>query len=217
MVGIYKIINPKGRVYIGQSIDIEHRIDEYKKLSNCKYQIKLYRSLKKYGVDTHIFEILEECTPNQLNERERYYQDYYDVLGKNGLNCRLTSTNTKSGKNSLESNIKRSKTLSGVIRGPRPDVSERNKIIHSGKVITKEHREAISKKLKGKPHAYKGPRGVSLRIPVLQYTKDRKTLLNEYVSISEAAKSVNRGACDIHRVISGKGFSCAGFWWSYKD
>lgn len=35
--GIYKITNPKNRVYIGQSVDVRHRIYSYK-VSNCKDQ-----------------------------------------------------------------------------------------------------------------------------------------------------------------------------------
>jgi hypothetical protein len=32
IVGIYKITSPSGKVYIGQSINIERRIKEYKNL-----------------------------------------------------------------------------------------------------------------------------------------------------------------------------------------
>ena len=216
MIGIYKITNPNGKVYIGQSINIEHRFYQYSIITNCKSQIALFNSLKKYGPSSHTFEILEECNVDELNFKERYYQDYYNVLSESGLNCRLTTTKDKSGRNTLESNIKRSETLKGVKRGPRPDVVEKNKIIHKGKTISDAHKEAISKYFKGKPHPYQGPRGVTLRMPVLQYSKDRKILLNEYISISEAAKAVGRGGGDIHRVISGKGVSCAGFWWMYK-
>jgi group I intron endonuclease len=216
MIGIYKITNPNKKVYIGQSINIENRFYQYNIITNCKSQIALFNSLKKYGPALHTFEILEECNVDELNFKERYYQDYYNVLGENGLNCRLTTTKDKSGRNTLESNIKRSETLKGVKRGPRPDVVEKNKIVHKGKTISDAHKEAISKYFKGKPHPYQGPRGVTLRMPVLQYSKDRKVLLNEYISISEAAKAVGRGGGDIHRVISGKGVSCAGFWWMYK-
>ena len=215
MIGIYKITSPSGKVYIGQSIDIEHRFYEYSLITNCESQVKLFRSLKKYGADEHIFEVLEECKIKDLNKRERYYQDYYNAL-EEGLNCRLTTTKDKSGKNSLESNLKRSKTLKGRKRGPRPDVIERNKIVHRGKTISDEHKESISKHFKGKPHPYQGPRGVSLRKPILQYSKDRTNLIKEHISMQEAAKSVNRGAGDIHRVCNGKGNSCAGFWWRYK-
>lgn len=43
----------------------------------------------------HVFEIIEECSTPYLNVRERYYQDMYDVLGKNGLNCILVRTDQK--------------------------------------------------------------------------------------------------------------------------
>lgn len=216
MIGIYKITNPNGKVYIGQSIDIEHRFYEYKCTTNCASQIKLFRSLKKYGTNNHTFELLEECNIDMLNEKERYYQDYYDVLNENGLNCRLTTTNNKSGENSLESNTKRSQTMKGKNKRPRPDVVEKNKIVHKGKTISDAHKKAISNHFKGKPHPYQGPRGVSLRKPVLQYSEDKTILIKEHISIQEAAKSVNRGAGDIHRIVSGKGKTCAGYWWVYK-
>ena len=88
-VGIYKIIAPSGRIYIGQSIDINSRFNQYKKLQNCKEQTLLYKSLNEYSVDNHIFEVIEDCFMEDLNCRERYWQDFYDVLGEKGLNCIL--------------------------------------------------------------------------------------------------------------------------------
>lgn len=93
MIGIYKITSPSSRIYIGQSIDIEKRLYYYKSL-RCKQQPILFKSLLKYGFTNHIFEVIEECSIDLLNERERYWQDYYDVLN-GGLNCVLTKTNEK--------------------------------------------------------------------------------------------------------------------------
>lgn len=45
---IYKIINPIGQIYIGQTCDIERRINTYRRLQ-CKGQYLLYASLKRYG------------------------------------------------------------------------------------------------------------------------------------------------------------------------
>jgi group I intron endonuclease len=94
MIGIYKIVSPSGRVYIGQSKDIERRFIEYNKLK-CKKQRKLYSSFMKYGVDKHIFYILEECSIDELNIVERKWQDYYNVTSKNGLNLCLVNTEEK--------------------------------------------------------------------------------------------------------------------------
>ena len=52
----------------------------------------------KYNVKNHIFEKIEDCEENQINNRERYWQDYYDVTGKNGMNCRLQKSVDKSGR-----------------------------------------------------------------------------------------------------------------------
>ena len=107
MIGIYKITSPSGKVYVGQSVNIESRKSGYSKLRDCKNQTKLYNSLIKYGFSQHIFEVVEQCSIEELNVRERHWQDFYNVLSKNGLNCRLTGTEDRSGKLSEESIRKR--------------------------------------------------------------------------------------------------------------
>ena len=49
-------------------------------------------------MENHNFEILCECEIFELNNKERFYQDLYSVISKNGLNCKLTKSNDKSGK-----------------------------------------------------------------------------------------------------------------------
>jgi group I intron endonuclease len=87
MVGIYKITSPTNKIYIGQSIDINRRFKEYKRL-NCKQQPKIYNSLQKYGPENHTFEIIEECILEQLNKKELYWKIYYNSINE-GLNCEL--------------------------------------------------------------------------------------------------------------------------------
>lgn len=101
---IYKITSPTGRIYIGQSTVLERRWKEYKRL-DCKNQVKLYNSFLKYGVENHTFEIIEECEFEQLNIRERYWQDFYNVL-EEGLNCILTRTDILPQKMSEETKRK---------------------------------------------------------------------------------------------------------------
>jgi group I intron endonuclease len=111
MKGIYKITSPSGRVYIGQSINIERRFRYYKGVA-CKEQIKIYNSLLKYGVDAHIFEILELCDIEELNNRERHYQDLYDSVA-NGLNLLYVKSEHFNGGHSEESKKKISDSLKG--------------------------------------------------------------------------------------------------------
>ena len=74
MIGIYKITSPSGKVYVGQSINIDKRKVDYNQNGCLKNQPKIYKSILKYGWENHKHEILEECTIEQLNEREVYYK-----------------------------------------------------------------------------------------------------------------------------------------------
>ena len=84
MIGIYKITNPEGQIYVGQSSNITKRFADYKG-HHCKGQLMLYYSLKKYGWFYHTFEVIEECNDDQLNEQEQYWINYYNCV-LNGLN-----------------------------------------------------------------------------------------------------------------------------------
>ena len=113
MVGVYKITSPSGKIYIGQSIDIYNRWNKNYKTLRCKTQPKLYNSLKKYGFQNHIFEIIEECEESKLLERETYWKIFYKVLEIPSLCCRIDG---KGGRNSEETKKKQSSSakLSGV-------------------------------------------------------------------------------------------------------
>ena len=127
MVGIYKITSPTKKVYIGQSTNIEKRFNNYR-LLNCKRQTIIYNSFLKYGVEKHKLEILCECSINELNDKERYYQDFFDVIGKNGLNCRLTTSSDRSGKLSEESRKKMSEVRIGNKNRTGTIVSKESKL-----------------------------------------------------------------------------------------
>ena len=158
--GIYKITSPSGKIYIGQTINYEKRIKCYKRLE-CKLQVKLYNSFKKYGVQSHNFQLIEFCESNLLNERERYWQDYYNCIGNKGLNCRLTKSTDKSGELS-EQTIRRMKgrivsqetrkKLSNALKGKKKSIQsiENNRKSNIGRKMTIETREKISKSLKGR-------------------------------------------------------------------
>jgi len=111
--GIYKITSPSNKIYIGQSMDIEKRFRQYKNNHFTK-QVRLNHSINKYGFDNHVLEIIEECLFEQLNFRERHWQEHYDVIGKNGLNCVLVNTKYKKAvpsKESIEKNRNTHKEL----------------------------------------------------------------------------------------------------------
>jgi len=89
-IGIYKLTAPNGKIYVGQSTNLAHRKSLHSWNDREKDQKKLLEAKKEMGASNFIFEILEECDVVELNEKERYYQDLYDVCGENGLNSCLT-------------------------------------------------------------------------------------------------------------------------------
>jgi group I intron endonuclease len=115
--GIYKITSPTGRIYVGQSRDMKARWNTYKRnLEGILGQPKLYRSFLKYGVDKHIFEIIELCSVEDLNKIERYWQDFYNVISE-GLNCLLQNCDEKPMVLSKETLEKKSASSKGEKNG----------------------------------------------------------------------------------------------------
>ena len=81
IIGIYKIISPSGKIYIGQSINIHKRWSAYKNIKYVK-QPRISNSVLKYGIENHKFEIIEECSLEDLDTRETYWKQHYiNVLG----------------------------------------------------------------------------------------------------------------------------------------
>ena len=80
--GIYKITNIiNNKVYIGQSIDIHRRWKDEKvnafSTQSTEYQTLKSKAFRKYGLENFLFEVIEECSPSMLNEREIYWINYY--------------------------------------------------------------------------------------------------------------------------------------------
>ena len=140
--GIYKIISPSNRVYIGQGVNIKKRIRTYKKL-HCVAQKRLYASFIKYGVENHIFEIIEECAKEDLDCRERYWQDFYDVLSKKGLNCSLTSCEILNKKGEISEDKR--KLLSESHKSIKPSEKSTNLFINmiTNRTKSEEERKKI--------------------------------------------------------------------------
>lgn len=91
MVGIYKFTNKiTGKAYIGQSTNIKKRYNAHKSHSQCDNDhLYFTQILKQYGFNNFVFEVLEECSGDVLNEREQYYIKAHKTYFPYGYNIEI--------------------------------------------------------------------------------------------------------------------------------
>lgn len=155
-IGIYKITNPVGSIYVGASANIDQRLNtHYKYACNVKSQTKLYRSFVKYGIANHNFEIVELCNREILYEREVFWIAYFDSY-ISGLNS------THGGENPPKQNKPKTeehkKKISIALKGKKHTEEAKQKIrdARHKQVFTPEQiRKATLKKI-GVPSKLKG-------------------------------------------------------------
>lgn len=91
MIGIYKITNiVNNKIYVGQSIDIidRYKQHQYKAFNSNElgYNSAIHAAFRKYGIENFILEVLEECKPEELDQKERFWIKELNSLAPNGYN-----------------------------------------------------------------------------------------------------------------------------------
>lgn len=106
MIGIYKIteINNPDNFYVGKSNNIERRFSEHKTKTYEQSRIPFDKEIQEKGKDAFTYEVLEECSIEELSEKEKYWTDKLqatksgnkfdggltDVVGSNNPKAKLT-------------------------------------------------------------------------------------------------------------------------------
>lgn len=100
MTGIYIIKNNiNNKVYIGQSIDIKARWRQHR---CAKENYPLYNAFKKYGLDNFTFEVLLECSKEELLKNEqRFILQYRSLESDYGYNQSFPTENNTGGHGTL--------------------------------------------------------------------------------------------------------------------
>jgi len=173
MIGIYKITNPNGLVYIGQTIDYEKRIYSYSR-NNCKDQRALYNSLVKYGYNRHKVELIKECAISELSDFERYYQEFYNSV-ECGLNCVYVTSSDKSGKVSDETKQRMSIAKKGIVFSDEHKLKLSNAKKGSKQSEESKRKKSVALKLHFKTYGFSPIRGTT----GMKYSDERKKLMSE--------------------------------------
>ena len=139
---IYKITNLiNGKIYIGQHIQYTKSIDSYMGSGTL-----LKKAQKKYGISNFKKEIIEECTLENINEREIYWISEFNCITPNGYNL------AKGGKNGLTTKDTTVYTNGKNIRYIKPGQKIPNGYIKGvpNFFFNQKWRKAVSDGIKGK-------------------------------------------------------------------
>lgn len=81
--GIYKITDiASGKCYVGQSVNVGERFKQHIKRglgAETPTKNKLYPAMQEIGVENFTFELIEECPKDKLDEREDYWQEFFEA------------------------------------------------------------------------------------------------------------------------------------------
>ena len=87
MCGIYKIINKiNNKIYVGQSVNIQKRWYQHLYDANHRPMIGIDQAIKKYGAKNFQCELIEECSADELNDKEIYWIEKLNTFKGEGYN-----------------------------------------------------------------------------------------------------------------------------------
>ena len=208
MACIYKITNlVNNKVYIGKTL----RTAEKRWKEHCKdcqkrkcEQRPLYRAMNKYGIENFICETIEECTIEDINDREVYWIEYYQSY-HNGYNA----TYGGDGKSYADYDLiyqlfKEGKLIREISDITGHDISTiRQGLRNMGISIEEVRTRAID----------------SIKIPVIMLDKDTGEELKIFDSVTEAEQFIGMkpGGSHIAAVCKGNRATAGGYKWQYAN
>ena len=222
--GIYYIENITTRKkYIGQSIDIYHRWNKHiSELNNgCHHNDYLQKAWDKYGQDDFVFEVLEYCNQEQLDEREQYYINLYNTTNRDlGYNLKQGGqfgggVFTDDVKKKLSDSIKASYT--DELRQKRSEHQKElwlipeiraQRVGENAPMFGHKHTDEVKKRLS---ECHKG-HGWNRKY------KDRVLCVETgeiYENACEAARALSLDSSCIIKVCKGERYICGGYHWKF--
>ena len=196
MIGIYKITNKiNNKVYIGQSRDIVDRWNAHKYYTYSS-KTKLQNAFTKYGISNFTFEVIEECDIKDLDEKEKYWINYYNSY-EDGYNMTLGGQE-------------------GRIIDYDSIINEfyNTKSIHQTSYNLRINRETVRRALDLYQINYNKDRSIPQQVIMIDpYTLEEK---QSFPSIKDAANYIKLSEAAIRKNLTGQTKTCGGYYWKRK-
>jgi len=234
---IYKLIFPNNKIYIGQTIDFDRRMNEYKnKSNNKKYNIVVYKAIRKYGWDNVKQEIMFTVPTEFVNELETVMIAEHNATNKKfGYNIleigRSTigfrhSEKTKNRIREQKIGISRSdeirKKISKSLKGKYSNSDNPMFDVHRfgkdapfyNKKHTEESKNKIGASSKGRKHSEESKEKQSKLITVYSKCGD---FIKDFKSISKASVELKTGITSISNNLSNRSKTANGYIFKYNN
>ena len=230
MIGIYKITNPKGKVYIGQSIDVNKRVKDYNNPQAYQTGKKILNSILKYGIENHEIDIIEECNRENLNDREVFWIKEYNSV-KEGLNIEeggYYSNRSQEVKDKISKNRKGKNTRKITQYTPQLDfIKTWDSINEAEEIYGKGIKSVLSRKTytagkfiwryEGEVVDYSDlpPKQHHNSKPVIQYDLEGN-IVKEWNSLMDVERAKGWNSANISEVLNRTNRTAFGFKWKRK-
>jgi group I intron endonuclease len=211
---IYLVKNQQNKiVYIGQQIGTKS-IEEYKGSG-----LLLNRAYKKYGEDYFKREIIEYCSIDELNDKEKLYIKQHNTKFPHGYNLTEGGEGLKGFSFTKEHRNKISISKKGM-KYPK----EHGDKIRQAKLGKKRDQNTINKIIQTKASKHniqpnldlKGQHKSNSQKSITQYDL-QDNILNRYQSAQDAGRCLGRSGNQIADCASGRQKTAYGFKWKYKN
>lgn len=220
--GIYKIENLlNGKIYVGQSTNIfkrfgSHISDSFNENSK-DYNMVIHKAIRKHGVKTFTFSVLEECQKDDLNNREIFWIDFYDSYS-GGYNASKGGDNYDHLGETVElydfdgNFIKEYSSILETAEKLNLAYTTVCQVIYGSRKSCGGFQLKLKKDTKqiGKYISNQGGKKVTLQLD------DQYNIINRYESANEAARQNGLDTSTIVKCCNGKLKHHGGFAWCYE-
>lgn len=184
---IYKITNDiNGKIYVGQTTNLYKRWRKHiscAKSKRLKYKSHLYYAMKRYGIEHFRIEIIEKCSYEDLEEKERYWIEKLNSLEPNGYNILKGGKHLYKSDNPFYGKHHSDKT--------KEEISKKN----TGRCVNEDERKMRAKINSGKNNPFYGKHHSQETIDIIR-SKNIKNGL--YKRLSVRMKKDNPCKPEIH-------------------
>lgn len=220
---IYRITNKiNNKIYIGQTTQglqvrwARHVISARNKADNYVF----HNAINKYGPENFITEVLEYCTPEELNEREKYYIELYNSLVPNGYNIRLGGDDC--GRKAIyQLNLYDNKIVAKYASITEASIEIQGDVSVIAKA-SKNHRATAYGYRWRLVDNYDASEEIDSNYhlvgrPVYQLDIHKKQIIKKYNSSIEAIRELNLCQSSFSQCVTGVNKTCGGYGWCYVE